>query len=788
MRHFPGGLLLVLAVAACKTTTPVVQQSPPPPVILTLGNKAFTTDDFFQSYTKNQLSTDSSQHTDIKEYFDLYTNLKLKVIAAESEGRDTTEAFREEMSTYRKQLAQSYLTDKLLVESMAAEAYQRLQEEVSAAHILLTVSEDASPADTLAVYQKALDLRKRILAGDDFAKVAREQSQDATTAPNGGDLGFISAFGVVYPLETAAYTTPIGGVSQPIRTRFGYHLVKVNTHRPSRGRVRVAHILVRMSPGADEAGQKAAQDRINGAYARLQKGESFELVCRDVSDDATSRTNGGILPLFEPGRWVPTFEDAAFSLTAPGSYSKPVQTNYGWHIIKLIERKPLESFTTLGPSLRQRVATDSRADLLRKSTVQRLRKDYAVQENKALLENALTKADSSLLLGQWRVAEPLDPSLQHKTLVTIASKPYTVNQFFDYVRQRQQPQRNPALAATGAISHSPSSDRLSLGSPVVAMQRLYDRFIGDQLIATEIDNLDRKSPEFRSLMNEIRDGILLSQTMEEKVWERSMTDSTGQRQHYEANKANYRFPERAVATILVAPHDSLLQQATKALGSKPPYQLRRSAAPITFDKQQTVLTPALRESLFDVLVVMGRNPNYIIEVSGSHDPTERDSVSAGRIRSVVSYLQKNGVSLGRIMEKDFQGARPGATKDAQRNVTFQYFSTSKDDVIRIINSKYTSASGTPAIAITTGVFAEGDNPYLSSMKQWEVGTTTLHRDNKAIAVIVDRIEPARTKTFAEARGTVINEYQAILEKQWLAKLRQAYPVNVNEDEIRKLTK
>ncbi|MFD2572995.1 peptidylprolyl isomerase [Spirosoma soli] len=790
MRHLTGGLLLALLVTACKTNKPVVQQTPPQPVILTLGNKAFTTDDFFQSFTKNQLSSDSAQRTDVKNYFDLYTNLKLKVLAAESEGRDTTEAFREEMNTYRKQLAQSYVTDKVLVESLAAEAYQRLQEEVNVSHILVAVPEDALPADTLAAYQSAQSLRKQAQAGEDFAKLANEHSKDATTAQNGGNLGYFTAFSVVYPLETAAYTTPVGGISAPVRTKFGYHLVKVNSRRPSRGRVRVAHILVRLSPAADEPGQKAALERINSAYDRLQKGESFETVCREVSDDATSKANGGVLPMLETGRWVPAFEEAAFSLTKPNEYSKPVRTNYGWHIIKLIERKGLEPYTELAPALRQRVTTDTRAEVLRQATVQRLRKDYPVQEDKAIVESALAKADSNLLRGQWRFTEPLDPALQNKAIVTIANQPYTVNQFFAYVRQRQQPQRNPALSVTAPTQAAPA-----LGAPNVAMRRLFDRFVGDQLTATEEQNLDKKSSEFRSLLSEIRDGVLLSQAMERNVWERSMTDSTGQRQYFEQNKDKYRFPERAVATVIVAQNDDLLKQATDMLSTKPPYQLRRSAGDLVYAKNQTTLSSALRESLFDVLVVMTRNPDYIVEVTGSHDPSERDSVSAGRIRNAVSYLQQNGIPLARIMEKDYQGARPGAPANAdpktQRKVTFQYFSNARTDVAKVLSNSKTqqaSASDTPAVTILEGAFAQGANPYVDSIDQWKVGTTTLHKDNKAIAVMIDRIDPARPKTFEEARGAVINDYQITLERNWLAQLKQQYPVKVNEEEIRKLVK
>ncbi len=794
MRHLTGGFLLAFLVAACKTATPVVQQTPPPPVILTLGNKAFTTDDFFQSFTKNQLSADSAQRTDVKEYFDLYTNLKLKVLAAEARGRDTTEGFREEMNTYRKQLAQSYLTDKVLVESLTAEAYQRMQEEVSASHLLLSVPEDAAPADTLAAYERAQALRSRALAGEDFAKLAREDSQDPTTATNGGNLGYFTAFALVYPIETAAYTTPVGQVSIPVRTRFGYHLVRVNDRRPSRGRVRVAHILVRISPGADVTGQQAAQSRVEAAYARLQKGESFETVCREVSDDATSKTNGGLLPAFETGRQVPAFEEAAFALAKPGDLSRPVRTNYGWHILKLVDRQGLGSFADLAPALRQRVTTDTRADLLRQATLQRLREEYAVRERPETLAAAFAQADSNLLRGQWRYTEPLDASLQDKAIVTIVDRPYTTNQFFAYVRQRQQPQRR-ANDGRSQVTPTPS------GSPAVAMRRLFDRFVGDQLIATEEANLERKYPEFRALLGEIRDGVLLSQEMEANVWERSTTDSTGQRQFFEQNKDKYRFPERAVATVIVAQNDQLLQEARQMLGGKAPYALRRSAPDLPYANGQTTLTPALRETLLDVLVTMGRNPDYVVEVSGSHDPTERDTVSAGRIRAVVDHLRQNGIALSRITEKDYQGARPGrpATDGAaQRRVQFRFFSNAKTDVAKVLSGGSQAAtsdsrsesrtSGDPAVVVTEGQFVRGANPYVDAVESWKAGTTTFKRNNKSVTVTIDRIEPARPKTFAEARGSVINDYQAVLEKQWLAQLRQQYPVKVNEEEIRRLAK
>lgn len=782
MRQLTGGLLLTLLAAACKTTAPVVQPTPPQPVLITLGNKSFTTDDFFQSYTKNQLSADSVQRTDIRNYLDLYTNLKLKVVAAEAQGRDTTEAFREEINTYRKQLAQSYLTDKVLVESLAAEAYQRMQQEVNASHLLIALSDDAAPADTLAAYQSALALRRQLQGGADFAQLARERSNDPLTAANGGNLGYFTAFSVVYPLETAAYETPVGQVSPPVRTRFGYHLVRVNDRRASRGLVKVAHILVRMSPGAGEAGQQKAQQRIDAAYARLQQGEAFETVCRDVSDDATSRLSGGVLPIVETGRQVPAFEEAAFALARPGDFSKPVKTNYGWHILKLIERRGIQPYADLAPSLRQRVTTDSRAEVMRQAVLQRLRKTHTVRPDMAVFAQVQTLADSSLLRGGWRYAEPLPPALQNKTLVTVDTTPFSVNQFLDYVRQHQQPARNPSLTAPAAqpIALAPH------GSPAVAMQRQFDRFVGDKVLAAEENSLETKSPDFRALMSEIRDGVLLSQMMEQNVWERSIADSLGQKAYYEAHKADYQFPERVQATILTAPTDAVLKQAQDVLAGKAPYALRRASTPLYFDRTQTSLSAKSLESLYEAVAVLARNPDYVVELGGAHDPAERDSVSAGRIRNAVAYLRQNGIALSRIMEKDYQGVRPGEARQEagqQRRLTLQYYSNAKADAIAALNAR----TGAEPVTITEGLYAQGTNPLIDGIDPWKPNTTTvLHPGGKAVAVLLGRIEPARAKTFAEARGAVINAYQAQLEQQWMARLRQQYPVQLNEAELRKL--
>ncbi|WP_229379465.1 peptidylprolyl isomerase [Fibrella forsythiae] len=761
-----GSALLLWFVTACKTSAPVVTSAPeaaPKPVVLSIGsNKAFSSDEFFDSFTKNQLSADSSQRTDIRSYLDLYTNLKLKVLAAEQSGRDTTEAFREEMATYRKQLAQTYLTDKTLVEQLATEAYQRMQQEVRASHILIPVAEEAIPADTLAAYQLALATRKRLQDGEPFATVAKQVSKDPTVSRNGGDLGYFSVFQTIYPFENAAYQLPVGSLSAPVRTRFGYHLIQVNDRRPSRGKVQVAHILVRLSPSAEPAGVAAAKARIDEVYAKLKAGELFETLARTYSDDAQSKNAGGKLPPFATGQNVPALEEAAFDLTTPGSYSPPIRTNYGWHVLKLIERKPIETFAELAPALRQKVATDSRSEAIRQTMLQRFSRDYNVKENEAVKQAVLAKADSSLIQGRWRMPVNPDPS----TLLTVSgaggfSLNVPASKFFTYVQQKQLPRTETGLTGQGII------------------QRMYSRFVGDQLFAAEEANLEKKYPEFRALLAEVRDGVLLSQMMEEKVWERSLSDSTGQKQYFEQNKSKYTYPARAVATIIEANDDKLLAE-TKVRLATSPYALKRSAPDLLFEANQTALSPARRDALFEVLVTMVKNPAYVLDVTASRDANEKDSTSAGRLRSVVTYLTSNGVQLARINEKDLQGARSNG--DAARRVSFTYLTTSKQDVARVL-----SGTVTDAVTITEGIFAKGQNAYVDELP-WQTGSKSFAKGNKVVQVTISRIDQPRPRTFAEARGAVINDYQAYLEQRFLADLRQKYPVQVNEEELKRLLK
>ncbi len=752
-------------VVACKTsvTPSKAPAEPEAPTLVQIGSKSFSPDAFFKSFTKNQFSSDSASSLTAREYFDVFTNTKLKVLAAETQGRDTTGEFREEITSYRDQLAIPYLTDKALVEELVEEAYERLQQEVHASHILIAVPEEAPPADTLSAYRAAVAMRGRLLEGSDFGQMASQFSKDQTAKSNKGDLGYFTAFQMVYPFETAAYTTPVGEISQPVRTKSGYHLIKVHDRRPSRGKLRVAHIMIQDNAKTPESQSKAAGQRIREAYERLQKGESWEKMVGVYSDDFESRQKGGLLPVFGVGEMMPTFEEAAYALSQPGAYTKPIKTPYGWHIIRLVEKIPQPSFEELEPTLRQKVITDSRGKFVTQSVIDRLKSQYIIRENPDAWSELLELADSTLIVGKWNIPETFTGRTENPVLFTIEKTPATTREFLDYTRSHLAPR--PA-----------GSD------PKLVLRSYYNDFLGKRLFAYEKENLENKYPEFRTLMNDIREGVLLSQVMEEQVWQRSLDDSTGQRRIYEQNKAQYTYPERALATVIDARDTTILRQVLGEM-AKPPYTLRLKGEELLYQNRQTEPTIAQNNTLYKLVATLKANPEFVVEIAGYRTADEADSISSARIGHVVRYLNRQGIPITRIMEKDYGSFRPVAETERNRRISFQFFSNSRKDLERAVN-----LSNSPdAVRITEGYFAK-DHPLFKDA-DWKPGTQTLNRPNgRVLAIDVQKIEEPRIKTFTEARGTVINAYQKILEKEWLDSLRAKFPVKVNEEELEKLVR
>jgi peptidyl-prolyl cis-trans isomerase SurA len=342
-------------------------------VLLTIDNQQVTSKEFMTVYQKNNVDIQTAEKKSIEEYLELYINFKLKVIEAESLGLDTVQSFRKELDGYVNQLTEPYLVDRDYEEALIREAYDRLQEEVNVSHIMIRVRNGATPEDTLKAWNTINNLYDSAIVAPSFEELALETSEDPSVKDNNGNLGYFTAFRMVYPFENAAYQTNPGNISRPFRTTFGYHIVKVYDVRPARGELRTAHIMLISNDQSTEAEKKEAERKIQEIYSELKQGANFTEMARVYSEDRGSSRKGGELPWFSTGRMVPEFEEAAFSIEKDGDISEPVKTQFGWHIIKRLEYRKMGSYEEEYKSLKSKVEKDKRSRGSRESLIRKLK-------------------------------------------------------------------------------------------------------------------------------------------------------------------------------------------------------------------------------------------------------------------------------------------------------------------------------------------------------------------------------------------------------------------------------
>lgn len=544
MKKLKIGILLLLFSGSLRI---VLAQEATNPVLMTIAGTPVSKSEFEKVYRKNNNKEGAYDMKDVREYLELYINYKLKVKEAEEEKLDTSVTFINELKGYRKQLSQPYMTDKEVTDGLIKEAYDRMLKDVRAAHILINVAPDALPKDTLHAYNRALKIRELIVKGADFEKMARDSSNDPSAKENGGDLGYFTGMQMVYPFETAAYTTKPGQISMPVRTKFGFHIIKVIDIRDAQGEIKVAHIMIKSPANSPDSVAAQAKAKIDEIYAKLKAGEKFEDLATKFSDDKGSAKTGGALPPFGTGRMVPEFEKAAFALKNDGDFSEPVKTSYGWHIIKRLEKKPIPSFEDKKNELKNQVAKDSRAEISKNSMIARIKKDYNFKEvpkNKDLFVAAL---DTNLLNGEWT---PEKVSGMNKPLFTLGTQTYTQEDFAKYINNHQSKKQNTTPKQVGYA--------------------LYNQFVEESCLNYEESQLENKYPEFKSLMQEYRDGILLFDLTDKKVWSKAVKDSAGLAGFYETNKNNYMWDRRVDAIIYTCANAEIASKTRKLLKKQKP--------------------------------------------------------------------------------------------------------------------------------------------------------------------------------------------------------------------------
>lgn len=497
--------ILSLILLACFSAALSAQE----PVVMTINGKPVSQGEFEYIWKKNAAGSVEDNLT-FDDYVDMFVVFKLKVAEAEAAGMDTTASFINELKGYRDQLTPPYLTDAQTEQALLDEAYQLTRTYVDLGHILVSVPSDAQPADTLKAYQKVLDLRRRILAkGGDFARIAREES-DESTAQNGGYLGTTVASRYIIPFARVAMALDKGQVSQPLRTRFGYHLIKLYDRFDVPGRYSSGHILKMLGQDATDEQRRAAQNEIMAIYGELLSGsKTFEEIAGSPrNDDNYVRERDGRYEPLRAGSLPYDYEKNVFALT-DGRYSQPFQTSYGWHIVKRYAVLPHPSEVEIEKELKAAISRDERAQEPKKSLSRKLQQEYHFSVNRPALEAFIEKASS-----QSQAADALTGDISSQTVLAAC---------------------NGFRLRTGDFMAWLSAHPQGWNDLWGAWADLVDQ----RMLAYEDSRLEEKYPQFGHLMQEYHDGILLFEISNRDVWEKGSKDEAGQAAYFKAHRKDY---------------------------------------------------------------------------------------------------------------------------------------------------------------------------------------------------------------------------------------------------------
>ncbi|MBE6299111.1 MAG: hypothetical protein E7083_02100 [Bacteroidales bacterium] len=625
---------LILAISLLVPALVVSQESDP--TIMTINGKEIKKSEFEYIYNKNKQQ--QLEQKTLDEYLEMFKDYKLKVMEAEANGIDTTQAFISELQGYRNQLAQPYLVDQEADEKLAQEAYARLQENVEVAHILFSV-EEGNPNKTQAkAYEKAMAVKKRIDAGADFTEMAKKYSEDPSVARNNGYLGYIKGFMTVYPFEQVAYTTPVGEVSEPVLSRFGYHLIKVMSRRTDPGEVLTAHIMVMLPTSITPDEAKAKEAKIQEAYQKLLNGAAFEDMVQEYTEDPGTRDTDGKMRWISTGRIVKEYEDVAFSLNE-GEISAPFKTPFGWHIVKVLEKRGLKPYAEMQKEIMRRIAREDRAGNGKESLIAKLKIDYNYKFYGDKMAQLKELAKSTQLNENFQSAISQD----NEALFTLNGIKYTVSNFAEYYANSKKPKETDAEKS---ITESVND------------------YINYAIIAYENSILEDKYPDFRNLYNEYRDGMLLFEISNREVWDKAAKDEKGLKKYFKKNRRQYSWNEPHFKGIVVQCKNDSVASEAKAMLKK-----------LEYEESATTLNKELN-----------RGSERVIKVKRGLFSFGDNAIVDSYFFGAKPYIDETfpvSFAKGRLLKKG-----PENYTDVKGQVTSDYQQQLEKDWIKYLNKKY----------------------------------------------------------------------------------------------------
>ena len=594
-------------------------------VLLTVDGKPVYTSEFKRVYNKNlDLVKDESQKS-VESYLDLFIDYKIKVAEAYAQNLDKDETYISEFNQYRDQLSRNYILENKVTSELSLEAYERSLEEINANHILVLSKYEDIPQDTLKAYNKIKAIYDRAKAGEDFVALAKENSEEPNADNGGGQLGYFTSFAMLYPFETAAYNTQVGGVSEIVRTQYGYHIIKVNDRRKRGSQITTSHIML-SDKGSNRTFVPA--DRIIELYALLQQGEDFAKLAEQYSDDKNSAKNGGQLQKFRKGELrAPKFEEAAFSLENAGDYSKPVKSQFGWHIVQLNEKHSIPTYEEERESLEKKVKNGVRSKIVTSALNDQIKDKYGYVEVTNYVPFFNIYVSDDILKKKWEY--DTIGNAQDRVIFTIGKKEIRFSDFAKFIVSRQKQQ----FTAT---------------EKSYVLADFYYEFESLELKNYFRDNLEFENVQYASTIREYRNGLLIFDLMNKNIWMKAKNDTLGLQNFYETVKENYTWNDRVDAVIVTSTtEDAALVARNLMLNDKTSEEIK---GVLNVDDQINVI---ISEGVFE----KGQRElpgNFEVKVGVSETYSNKDGFTIVRVNKVIpTDIKPLGTVKGKVMS-DYQ--------------------------------------------------------------------------------------------------------------------------------------
>lgn len=542
------GLSAILALVLSLSTSPFLAVGQEKKDILAVvGTISIDKEEFLQLMSKereSEIPANSLTRKEFEENFESFLTYKLKVIEAESIKLDQLEEFNLEFSSIKESLIASYLIKNSIEEGEIKKVYARLQEIIRAKHILFQFPPNPKKEDSIAVLQLALKVKTELENGGDFSALASNYSDDPSAKVNKGDLGYFTGLQMVQQFEEAAYTLPVGSISDPILTDFGYHIIQVSSHQANPGEVQVSHILVRFD-SENPSQEENARRKISDIYAEIQKESTiWEEIVQTYSEDPATKSAGGLLPWFGVGTMLPEFEMAGFSLTEIGEVSPPIKTAYGYHILRLEGKRGLQPYEEMEQSIRSKILRNSKTGMIQSQVIAIQKSRYGFQENELGVSTVVEAVNATDMLSFGAAIQ--EKKLGNTELFKANTASYTVGDLVNFMQTKE-------------ITPKGSGTFFDLW---------LEKFTEVTLAETEEVDLEKNNKTYQLLLKEYRDGILLFSLTNQEVWQKGLNDSLGQQAFFEKNTQNYQWKGRVQAYLAKVNDASKLENARKYLQNK----------------------------------------------------------------------------------------------------------------------------------------------------------------------------------------------------------------------------